>query len=194
MIYLKVDGATSLGYSCDILPDSSESDNKATLLFSMEANKNINNKLIDLRFHDLEHYNAKSDKDTLDVKGDWELKWKLDYQDSSVKFPIDKKLAVNGETVDIDSVSISPIAVGVNASGKYITEYDSQPPDPEAGDLIQITAVTMKDGTVLKQQDAEGWGASNDGGSYVINMKMKKLLDPEQIKSITLNDTVFLIK
>ena len=35
------------------------------------------------------------------------------------------------------------------------------------------------------------WGSSINGSEYVLNMQMKKLLDANQVKSITLNDTEF---
>ncbi len=194
MIYLKVDGATSLGYSCDFLPDESENDNKATLLLSMEANKSINDKTIDLRFENLGHYKMETGEITPDFEGDWKLQWKLNYQDSSTKYPVDQSLSVNGETVNVDSISVSPIALNVKVSGSYIKEYDAVPPQPQEGDLISVTAVTLKDGTVLSQDDASGWGTSIDGDTYTINMQMKKLLDTEQIASITLNDTVIPLK
>jgi hypothetical protein len=194
MIYLKVDGATSLGYSCDFLPDESENDNRAAMLLTMSANKDINDKKINLRFKDLRHYMGAEKGYVTDVEGIWELEWKLDYKDSSLKYPVDQKLTVNGETVNVDVVEISPIAVNVKISGDYIKEYDSVPPDPEAGDLIQITAVTLKDGTVLTQKDSSGWGTSTEGDEYKISMQMKKLIDQEQVESITLDDTLISLR
>ena len=48
MIYLRiggtVDGPTGMGYSCDMIEDDNAEDNKATFLFSMDANKKINDK------------------------------------------------------------------------------------------------------------------------------------------------------
>ena len=190
MIYLKVDGVTGMGYGCDMLPDESETDNKATMLLSMEANNDINDKKIEVTFEDLAHYKQETGEFIPDYEGKWELAWQLDYKDNAVKFPVDRELTVNGETVRVDSVSISPIALNVKVSGSYIREYDSAPPEPGTGDLLEIKAVTLSDGTVLTQEDSFGWGTSTDGDEYMINMKMKELLDPETIESITLNDTV----
>lgn len=190
MVYLKVDGVTNMGYSCDFLPDESKNDNKGTMLLSMDANKSINDKTLEVRFKDLVHYNQESGDYITDVKGEWKLAWKLNYKDNSTKYPVDQKLTVNGKTVNVDSVSISPIALNVKVSGSYIKEYDSAPPAPGADELIKIKAVTLSDGTVLTQDDSLGWGSSTEGNDYMINMKMKKLLVPKQIESITLNDTV----
>lgn len=194
MIYLRVEGANSLGYGCEFLPDESENDNKATMLFSMDANNDINDKTIDLSFENLGHYNAESGLIIPDFEGTWELKWKLDYKDCSQKYPVNQELTVNGKKVNVDTVEISPIAINVKVSGDYIKEYDAVPPDPAAGELFQITAVKLKDGTVLNQEDSSGWGTSTHGDMYTINMKMKKLMDKEQIESITLNDTVITLK
>jgi len=189
MIYLRVDGATSMGYSCDMLDDDNENDNKATFLFAMEANKKINNKAINIKFDNLRHYVTGSGEMVTDCEGQWELEWKLDYEDISTAYKIGEELTVKGETVTIDSISISPIALNVQISGSYLKEYDSAPREPEEGDLIQITAITLKDGTVFTQDDAASWGCSVRGTDYVMNMQMKKLLNVDQVKSITLNDT-----
>lgn len=189
MIYLRVDGATSMGYSCDMLADDNENDNKATFLLAMEANEKINNKKVNLKFENLRHYVIADGDYTSDIAGEWELEWKLDYEDISTAYKIGKELPVNGETVTIDSISISPIALNVQISGSYLKEYDSVPREPGEGDLIQITAITLKDGTVFTQDDAASWGSSVRGTDYVMNMQMKKLLDVGQVKSITLNDT-----
>ncbi|MEL7655514.1 MAG: hypothetical protein AAGU75_06365 [Bacillota bacterium] len=193
MIYLRVDGVTSMGYSCEMIPDGNENDNKATFLFSMDANTKINNKMINIQFIDLRHYVADSGEMLIDYKGEWELEWKLDYEDISTKYSIGKDLEVNGKTVDVESISISPIALNVQISGSYIREYDSAPPEQGFGELIQITAVTLKDGTVLTQDDAASWGSSLNDSEYMINMKMKKLIETDQVKSITLNDTEFVL-
>ncbi|HWQ77926.1 MAG TPA: hypothetical protein VN381_03875 [Anaerovoracaceae bacterium] len=64
-----------------------------------------------------------------------------------------------------------------------------EPKKPEEEDSVQITAITLKDGTVLTQDDAASWGCSTRENEAVLNMQMAKLLDVGQVKSITLNDT-----
>jgi len=189
MIYLRVGGVSSMGYSCNMVADDNESDNKATFLLAMEANKKINNKTINIKFDNLRHYVTGSGEMITDAAGEWDLEWKLDYEDISTKYQIGKELTVNGEIVDVDFISISPIAINVQINGSYIKEYDSVPREPGDGDLIQITAITIKDGTVFTQDDASSWGCSIRGTDYVMNMQMKKLLDVSQVMSITLNDT-----
>ncbi len=193
MIYLKVDGVTRMGYSCDMLADDNENDNKATFLFSMDADKKINDKTMNLKFNNLRHYIIGSGEMIPDCEGDWELEWKLDYEDISTKYSVGKDLTVNGETVKVDSVSVSPIALNVQISGSYIKKYDSQPPESETGQLVEITAITLKDGTVLTQEDSFSGGTSTRDSEYVINMQMKDLLEVDQVKSITLNDTEFVL-
>lgn len=185
----RADGPTGMGYSCDMIEDDNAEDNKATFLLAMDANKKINHKKIKITFKDLRHYVIGSDDMTVDVPGEWELEWMLNYEDISAKYKIGKELKVKGETVEVDSVSISPIALNVELNGSYIRELDSTPPEPGEEEPIQITAITLKDGSVLTQDDASSWGTSINGTVYVINMQMKKLLDVGQIKSITLNNT-----
>lgn len=194
MVYLMVDGATSLGYSCDMQPDENDNDNKATLMVSMVANKKINNKMINLKFVNMGHYVIGNGELVPDITGEWELEWELDYKDISTIYPIGKELKVNGNTVNVESISVSPIALNIQINGEYIKEYDTAPPQPGTGDLIEITAISLKDGTVLTQDDALSWGDSTRGTEYVMNMQLKELLDVKQVESITLNDTVIDLK
>lgn len=189
MIYLMVKGATGLGYSCDLLPDEDPNDNKGTLLLSLEANSEINDKDIELRFVNMRHYDMEVGDMVEDYKGEWVLKWKLDYQDISRNFDIKKDIEINGRTVRVDSISISPIALKVIIRGDYIEEYDSVPPNPEDGDLFEITSIKLRNGTELTLEDAMGWGTSVSGKEYVINLKMQKLLEPQEIIGIVVNDT-----
>ncbi len=191
MVYLDIEGDPSMGYSCDMIEDENENDNKATFLLAMEANKKINNKKINVRFDDLGHYVAGSGEMISDFDSEWELEWKLDYEDISTKYQVGKELTVNDNKVKVDSVTISPIALNIAISGSYIKETDEQPREPGTGDLIELKAVTLKDGTVLTQEDASSWGCATQGDEYVLNMQMKKLLDVNQVKSVTLNDTEF---
>jgi hypothetical protein len=198
MIYLRVgepglDGPTGMGYGCTMLEDDNKEDNKATFLLSMEADKKINNKKINVQFENLRHYIPGSGEMVTDCEGGWELEWELDYEDISTRFPIGKELAIDGKTIDVDTISISPIALNIQLSGGYFEELDAAPRAPGEGDPVQITAITMKDGTVLNQEDSLGWGCSIRDGKSVINMQMRKLLDPDQVGSVTLNDTEFLL-
>lgn len=193
MIYLKVDGATGLGYSCDMLPDENENDNKATLLLSMDANSKINDKIINLKFENMRHYVIGGDM-VPDVQGEWELEWKLNYKDISTTYKVGKDIEIEGNKVKVDSISVSPIALNAQLSGDYIKEYDSNPPEPGAKEPFQIKAVTLRNGTVLTQEDASGLGTSIRDSKLVMNMQMKKLLDVKQVKSVTINDTVIELK
>ncbi len=191
MIYLRVDGATSMGYSCNIIEDDNPDDNRATFLFAMEANKKINDKSISIEFVNLRHYVPDIGEMVIDQEGSWKLEWKLNYEDKAIAFPIGKELLIEGESVEVDSISISPIALNIEIRGDYIEESDAAPREPGEGDLIQITAINLKDGTVLTEQDAASWGCSIRGKEMILNMQMQKLLDVDQIKSVTLNDTEF---
>ena len=188
-----LDGPTGMGYGCTMLEDDDDKDNKATFLLDVEADKKINNKKINVEFENLRHYIVSSGEMVTDYQGKWELEWKLDYEDISTKFKIGKELAVKGKTVNVDSISISPIAVNIQMNGSYFKESDEAPRAPGEGDPVQITAITMRDGTVLTQKDCLSWGCSTNDSESVINMQMRKLLDPAQVRIVTLNDTEFIL-
>ena len=190
MVYLTVDGVTGMGYSCDMLPDKDENDNKATLLVSMDANNKINDKTIKLKFENMGHYVIGDGDMKSDVKGVWELEWKLNYKDISTTYQIGREMEREGNKVTGDSIAVSPIALNLRMSGDYFKELDSKPPQPGWELPLQINAVTLKDGTVLTQDDVSSTGTSNRGTEFVMNMQFKELLDAKQVKSVTVNDTV----
>ncbi len=193
MIYVRVDGVTGMGYSCDMMADDDENDNKATFLLAMEANNKINNKKINIRFSNLRHYITGSGEMVVDTEGEWELEWKLDYEDISKTYQIGEALTIKGESVKVESISISPIALNVKVQGAYFEKYDEAPGAPGEGDPIAITAIKLKGGSVLTWEDASSWGCSIRGRECSLNMQMKKLLDVSQVESITLNDKEFVL-
>lgn len=188
-----LDGPTGMGYGCTMIEDDKPGDNKATFLLSLEADKKINDKIINIKLENFGHYSTDSGEMIKDYTGRWELEWKLDYKDISKKHSIGKELELDGKSVSVDSISVSPIALHIQMHGSYFSEVDSAPGAPGAGQPVEITAITLKDGTVLTQADATGWGTTTSGRRHVLNMQMRKLLDPGQVMSVTLNDTEFLL-
>lgn len=158
----------------------------STLLITMEQ-EDINNSDIRLIFKDFGYspYNkAKGeygDFVTL-IKGSWTLKFKLNCKDTSKTYVINKSYKVDNRTVRVKTVTLSPLSVRIKSNGKY-NKF--------------ISKVTMKDGTEYSGDD---FFISNTSSYSTIGMDLfghsesyasfSKILNPKDIKSITINDEI----
>lgn len=185
---VKSNGAYRPSSSATFKPIKSEDDDPhtSTLLITMEQ-EDINNSDIRLTFNDFGYspYNkAKGeygDFVTL-IKGNWTLKFKLNCKDTSKTYVINKSYKINNRTVRIKTVTLSPLSVRIKSNGKY-NEF--------------ISKVTMKDGTEYSGND---FFISNTSSYSTIGMDLfgrsesyasfSKILNPKDIKSITINDEI----
>ena len=158
----------------------------STLLITMEQ-EDMNNSDIRLIFKDFGYspYNkAKGeygDFVTL-IKGSWTLKFKLNCKDTSKTYVINKSYKVDNRTVRVKTVTLSPLSVRIKSNGKY-NKF--------------ISKVTMKDGTEYSGDD---FFISNTSSYSTIGMDLfgrsesyasfSKILNPKDIKSITINDEI----
>ena len=158
----------------------------STLLITMEQ-EDINNSDIRLIFKDFGYspYNkAKGeygDFVTL-IKGSWTLKFKLNCKDTSKTYVINKSYKVDNRTVRVKTVTLSPLSVRIKSNGKY-NKF--------------ISKVTMKDGTEYSGDD---FFISNTSSYSTIGRDLfghsqsyasfSKILNPKDIKSITINDEI----
>ena len=158
----------------------------STLLITMEQ-EDINNSDIRLIFKDFGYspYNkAKGeygDFVTL-IKGSWTLKFKLNCKDTSKTYVINKSYKVDNRTVRVKTVTLSPLSVRIKSNGKY---------------NYFISKVTMKDSTEYSGDD---FFISNTSSYSTIGMDLfgrsesyasfSKILNPKDIKSITINDEI----
>ena len=158
----------------------------STLLITMEQ-EDINNSDIRLAFNDFGYspYNkAKGEYGnfvTL-IKGSWTLKFKLNCKDTSKTYAINKSYKVGNKTIRVKTVTLSPLSVRIKINGKY-NHF--------------ISKVTMKDGTEYSGND---FFISNTSSYSTIGMDLfgrsesyasfSKILNPKDIKSITINDEI----
>ena len=158
----------------------------STLLITMEQ-EDINNSDIRLIFKDFGYspYNkAKGeygDFVTL-IKGSWTLKFKLNCKDTSKTYVINKSYKVDNRRIRVKTVTLSPLSVRIKSNGKY---------------NYFISKVTMKDSTEYSGDD---FFISNTSSYSTIGRDLfghsqsyasfSKILNPKDIKSITINDEI----
>ena len=116
------------------------------------------------------------------IKGNWTLNFKLNCKDTSKTYIINKSYKVNNKKVRVKTVTLSPLSVRIKSNGKY-NHF--------------ISKVTMKDGTEYSGDD---FFISNTSSYSTIGRDLfgrsesyasfSKILNPKDIKSITINDEI----
>ena len=158
----------------------------STLLITMEE-EDINNSDIRLSFKDFGYSPYNKSKGEYEdfvslIKGNWTLNFKLNCKDTSKTYIINKSYKVDNRTVRVKTVTLSPLSVRIKSNGKY-NKF--------------ISKVTMKDGTEYSGDD---FFISNTSSYSTIRMDLfgrsesyasfSKILNPKDIKSITINDEI----
>lgn len=160
--------------------------NTSTILVTMEQ-EDINNSDIRLIFKDFGYAPYNKDKGEYGnfvslIKGNWTLKFKLNCKDTSKTYIINKSYKINNTKVRVKTVTLSPLSVRIKSNGKY-NHF--------------ISKVTMKDSTEYSGDD---FFISNTSSYSTIGMDLfgrsesyasfSKILNPKDIKSITINDEI----
>ena len=158
----------------------------STLLITIEQ-EDINNSNIRLIFKDFGYSPYNKSKGEYEdfvslIKGNWTLNFKLNCKDTSKTYIINKSYKVNNKKVHVKTVTLSPLSVKIKSNGKY-NHF--------------ISKVTMKDSTVYSGDDffisntssysttlRDLFGRSESYASF------SKILNPKDIKSITINDEI----
>ena len=158
----------------------------STLLITMEQ-EDINNSNIRLIFKDFGYSPYNKSKGEYEdfvslIKGNWTLNFKLNCKDTSKTYIINKSYKVNNKKVRVKTVTLSPLSVRIKSNGKY-NHF--------------ISKVTMKDGTEYSGDD---FFISNTSSYSTIGRDLfgrsesytsfSKILNPKDIKSITINDEI----
>lgn len=120
------------------------------------------------------------------VSGVWEVRWHLDYVDTTRKIEVHQPLHVNGANKnEVTAVYISPISVQI-----YVTGDDVM--------MALRPVIRYRDGRTL-QLDVKNDGrtsymfanhADGDGGVTTIGYRFHEITDPDTIESITIGDVV----
>ena len=147
----------------------------------------INNSDIRLSFKDFGYYPYNKNKDEYGdfvnlIKGSWTLKFKLNCKDTSKTYVINKSYKVDNRIIRVKTVTLSPLSVRIKSNGKY-NQF--------------ISKVTMKDSTEYSGDD---FFISNTSSYSTIGRDLfghsqsyasfSKILNPKDIKSITINDEI----
>ncbi len=108
--------------------------------------------------------------------GDWNLKFKLNYEDASVSLPAGQTLDYDGNTVKLESVSVSPVGVSVrytiDLQAALTGEADGRLSDESQAAQDKLfglpVTVTFTDGSVEQSDSGGGSATTNDDGTTTV--------------------------
>ncbi|MBR0598006.1 DUF4179 domain-containing protein [Sinanaerobacter chloroacetimidivorans] len=186
---LFVEGANSMGWSFDQLPDGNTKDNKISLVLSANVNEDLIGKPASLTFENFTTYHW--DEETQDgtwlplVDGQWKVDFTLDYKDLSQTITVGKDVDIFKGKSTFESISISPLSATVSVKGKSVREFDRTPPPLSSeGDLSDDLSqddltIGMKDGRTISKTRSTGCSVENDAMTKTYNFQ--EILDISQI-------------
>lgn len=141
------------------------------------------------------------DNGDLIAAGPWKLTFSLDYEDSSLLLATDQAIPINGETVMVDSISISPLAVNLKGSLDRIIDWEddilnsdpfaSYDEAPLGRAILNLPiSLTMKDGSIIDEFRGDSSGIKDEDGKtcYTRSSRFIEIIPLDTIESVTIGD------
>lgn len=135
------------------------------------------------------------------AKGNWTLKFAMDFEDASVSLPAGQKTTLNGMDVTIDAITLSPLALRVDYTVNSLIPRAEDAADGQETDMqrairdkyfgdFEITVI-MKDGTAFSMDGSGGHIARDDGAGIARCQKgsvFERIIDLDDVASIVVQD------
>ena len=149
----------------------------------------------------LEIYTDDGEFKTLAI-GDWDLKFEMNYVDTTVDLPAGQSTTWQGSAVTIDAVAVSSLGVTVDYTIDRQTRDLALPGEASDEALAEQSAVlslpvivTFADGTTFDATDANGSAVRHGDGTSTISKATTydRIVDAGDIVSVTVGDVVILV-
>lgn len=133
------------------------------------------------------------------VEGTWDLKFTMNYDDTTIDLPAGFSVDYNDLTADIESIAISPIGITVDYTARDVMDWQEQEngrmSDRNEAEMNRIMnlpiLITLADGTVIDATESGSSSKTNDNGTtnvhktYVFDV----FANPEEVTSVTIAGT-----
>lgn len=181
---------SSWGYDWILMEDEDPADNKITLLLTLHSvsyDANLLGAKIKFRFEDLFKDNLCEQKV---LQGNWNFTVQLSEEDSGIFCPVSLPLTIDGHTVHLTSVYVSPISVMVD-----LTEGDEnlrEIKDTIWTDKERGVALFTEDGTRVGMQEDEYAmqisyvSQDQEGETGRLLFRPEEIIDPANMREIEL--------
>ena len=197
--FLRVDGAMS-GGGLVRLYDADSGDNTLQLVQVMGVqtwnDAGIVGRTARFSMSKLEIFTDEGEFKTL-AAGNWNLKFEMNYVDTTVDLPAGQTTTWQGSNVTIDAVAVSSLGVTVDYTIDRQTRDFALPGEVSDEALAEQAAVmglpvivTFADGTTFDATDANGSSAKRDDGTTTVSKATTydRIVDADDIVSVTVGD------
>ncbi|WP_143412186.1 DUF4179 domain-containing protein [Arabiibacter massiliensis] len=193
-----VDGVTSAGGSSHFY-DADPADNAIQYVEQMSVTSlgdSIIGRTARVHFKDLCRYVGGSERQVI-AEGTWDMKFTVDYEDTSVALPAGQSFEMNGMEATLDSASLSPLALTLKYTVHEPVNWEKQ----ENGRLSEHNsaqqdrflefpiAINLKDGTTIDASNSGGgWNADESATACHKNCMFDEFLNLDEVASVTIGD------
>lgn len=134
------------------------------------------------------------------VEGEWNMKFAVDYEDTSVDLPAGGAIEVSGMDATLDSATVSPIALSLEYTVHEAMNWEEQGSgrmsdhNQSETDRFRNPSITlnMKDGTTVTLDALRGAGGTRENGGDTAcnaNIMFDEFLNLDDVASITIGGT-----
>lgn len=154
-------------------------------------------------FSDISYWDDKAGESVVLLEGNWDFRFDVDYEDSSVMFSGGETFEQNGMTFTVTDVSVSPVAVRVayevdspvqwsNAESGRVSEEDQRQWELYF-DSVELL-VTKTDGTVMDLTYAGGsMGREGDKTVCVKSTVLREIVPMEELESVSVGGVTYTV-
>ena len=138
---------------------------------------------------------GETEQDTKVIDGEWNLRFELGYEDSSVKFPSGQAFDLNGLAATVESLAVSPIAFTVKYAVSPVMPAIDEPSGRTSDKAraateqyfdIGTVVFRMADGSAVSQDANMGGSARHDAdvSHCETGFFFDQIIDPDEIVAI----------
>ncbi|MDO4442359.1 MAG: DUF4179 domain-containing protein [Slackia sp.] len=179
--------------------DADPDDNAVQMVQSMSADTFGGKSIIGntARVH-LENLYALDDSGErrLVAEGSWDIKFEMNYDDTTIDLPSGFSVDYNDLSADIESAAISPIGITVDYTAHDVMDWQEQESGKMSGrnaaEMDRIMnlpiLISLSDGTVIDATESGSASQANDNGTTSVHKTyvFDVFADPEEVTSVTI--------
>ena len=191
---IQIDGLQGLG-SGSYFYDADPTDNSIQYVYTINNattsdGNSLSGRTARVHLSDLSRATEQADDTEAIATGSWDLKFQLDYEDSTVTLTAGQRLELNGMSATVDKLSVSPVGASVTYTVDAISAESEDPEELPSDKFVHLPfAVTFKGGHVADGTDADASTRERDGRTIVTkSFVFDTITSVDDIVSITVGD------
>lgn len=167
-------------------------DGKITLVEEISPDQPVNGRVLKADFENICAFDQNGDPQLV-TKGNWNLKFKLEYEDAGVELVTSEQkgrtFQYEGAECTVESISISPVGFRVEWS---LPKTGNEELMERSNWLLHVpVSMTLTDGTVLELTGGASMHFEGDTARADRSDILPRILPLEEVASVTVGDVVF---